>query len=354
MGKANEMDEAQRAALPVLSVIMPTYNRVDRLHEALKALAAQTIDPSTFEIIVVSDGSTDGTDEYLASSRPPLSLVGLTQPNCGPASARNHGVRFATADLVVFIDDDIIATPTLLERHLKDHAMSDHRAVIGPMANAADFDYSRWVLWEQAMLEKQYSAMRRGDFKPSFNQFYTGNASVRREHFLAAGGFNPALRRVEDMEFAYRLSLLGIEFVFDPEAVGHHCASRSYKSFLTSAETDGRNMVVLAHDHDQAWRLAAGADSRDSRHVLTRSLVTVCGPRPRVARVAVAMLGIASRVSTAAHVTSVSKHALSGVYALSHTIGAADEFGGYNALQQGMQQALADRNKLSPPPQSAG
>lgn len=328
---------------PKMSVVMPTYNRIDRLKTALEALARQTVDPNSFEMIVVSDGSTDGTDEYLASGLTPLPVIGLSQPNAGPAAARNHGVSVASAPLIVFVDDDIIATPTLLERHLLAHADSDHRAVIGPMVNAPDFPYTPWVRWEQAMLEKQYAAMRNGTMTPSFHQFYTGNASVPRVKFDQAGGFNPKLRRAEDSEFAFRLSELGVEFVFDEVAAGFHYAERSFRSWLSGADLDGRNMVALVGD-GQTWRLVAMAQNRARRHVFTRALVTAFTPRPRLAKVVISGLRLASTASSKLGQAEVSKLALSGVWALRYSLSAADEFGGAAALNDAIRSAVADQS----------
>jgi len=62
-----------------------------------------------------------------------------------------------------------------------------------------------WVRWEQEMLMKQYKALLRKDWPATARQFYTGNASVRRSHIVAAGGFDEGFRRAEDVELAYRL-----------------------------------------------------------------------------------------------------------------------------------------------------
>ncbi len=142
------------AAMPAISVVIPTFNRLARLQRVLEALSRQTLDERQFEVVVVSDGCTDGTDEYLASTTP-LSVVHGRQDNAGPGAARNHGVRLAGGRLILFLDDDVIATPTLVERHLQAHGDSTSTVVIGPMLNAPGFRYSPWVAWEQDMLYKQ-------------------------------------------------------------------------------------------------------------------------------------------------------------------------------------------------------
>ena len=205
---------------PTVSVVVPTYDRLPRLRRVLAGLAAQDLD-RPFEVVVVDDGSTDGTDAYLHSGAPPLPIVASTQENRGPGAARNRGVDLATGEIVVFLDDDVIPDPGLVRAHIRSHERHGGKTVvIGPMRNPPDHRMSPWIRWEQAMLAKQYDAMEAGHYDATARQFFTGNASLRREHLLAAGGFDPTLRRAEDVELAYRLADAGLTFVHEPDAVG--------------------------------------------------------------------------------------------------------------------------------------
>ena len=76
---------------PAISVIMPTYNRRATLERALEHLEAQTVGPDALQVVVCDDGSTDDTLERLAVRESPFELAVLTQPNAGPAAARNRG-----------------------------------------------------------------------------------------------------------------------------------------------------------------------------------------------------------------------------------------------------------------------
>ena len=80
---------------PTLSVVIPTYNRVDRWPAVLRGLSSQTVDFDGLEVVVVSDGSTDGTNEFLTDVDVPYELIFETQENSGPAVARNRGVELA-------------------------------------------------------------------------------------------------------------------------------------------------------------------------------------------------------------------------------------------------------------------
>lgn len=107
------------AAGPVVSVVVAAHNRRDRVAALLASLRNQTLDPGSFEVIVVDDSSADGTGSMAEAEaqRSPYALAVVERPEQGgPARARNDGWRLAAAPLVAFIDDDCEATPTWLER----------------------------------------------------------------------------------------------------------------------------------------------------------------------------------------------------------------------------------------------
>ncbi len=316
---------------PFLSVVIPTYNRQERLRRVIGALAEQVVDVP-FEVVVVSDGSTDGTNELLASGALPMPVVAATQPNSGPAAARNRGVELASGEVVLFIDDDVVPDPGLLARHVGWHqAAATDRVVIGPMLTPDDVRLAPWVAWEQRMLYKQYDAMVAGEWAPTFRQFYTGNASVRRDRIVAAGGFDVRFKRAEDVELAYRLHLAGVEFVYDHEAAAHHYADRSFESWRNMARSYGENDVAFARG-GQSWLLGTMSQEFGTRHRLVRSLVRACVPRPRLAAVATAALERIARISGRVGPQAVAHQALSAVYGLTYFQGVADALGSPDRL----------------------
>ncbi|HMJ11304.1 MAG TPA: glycosyltransferase family A protein [Polyangiaceae bacterium] len=230
---------------PELSIVTPTFNRHERLGRVLLALEQQTIARERFEVVVVDDGSTDGTAEWLAGRAYTFPLRLLRQQNSGPAKARNAGVQAATSDLILFLDDDVVPVPELVAEHLSSHADPQTPAVVmGPLASLPHYAQP-WVAWEQAQVEKQYVAMQRGDYEPSFRQFWTGNASVARQHLLAAGLFNAEHKRGEDIELGFRLFERGLKFRFNPRARGLHHAERSLDSWQHAHESYGTLEVEL-------------------------------------------------------------------------------------------------------------
>lgn len=279
-----------------VSVIIPTYNRIARIRRVLEALERQTYPREDVEIIVISDGSTDGTDDYLRSIASPGRVRPLFQPNSGPAAARNAGIRAAVGDLIVFVDDDVVPAPGFLRAHIEIHGAAGWEvAVIGPLLTPTDVKLSPWIEWEQAMLEKQYEGMAEGKWFPTARQFYTGNASIRRELLLAAGGFDEKFRRAEDVELAYRLAGRGVGFIFSMAPVGYHYAERSFASWMATAQAYGRNDAIFARDRGLDWLIPVVREEFGYRKRPLRIFITACLKSPAIAGVGLAsMRGVAT------------------------------------------------------------
>lgn len=342
--------------VPAVSVIVPTYNRRNQLHRTLLGLAAQQLPDHRFETIVISDGSTDGTNEYLRGGATPLPVVALDQENAGPAAARNRGIQAARAELIVFVDDDIVPAPGLIAGHLSAHeSQGDDLISIGPMLTPLDVELSPWVSWEQRMLEKQYDLIRSGTFEVSARQFYTANAAVRRRHLIAAGGFDESFRRAEDVELAYRLGDRGLNFTFVEDAVGYHYAERSYESWHTNAYVYGRNDVIFGRDRGQPWMFDLIREQFESRHPAVRVLTHIAVPRPRVHWVVDRMLRVAAEIGRRTRLDAVARFSLSAIYNLAYYEGVADELGSRQRLRELLTSGVPDGPPAEPKaPRSPG
>jgi len=315
-----------QAARPHFSVVVPTYNRVERLRHVITALEQQAYPSDAYEVIIVSDGSTDGTHAYLEALRSTLQLRWFSQDNRGPAAARNAGIQKANGEFVVFIDDDLVPEPQLLAEHARSHQEAGQEVVVlGPLLTPEGFEMAPWVHWEQEMLMKQYRAMLRGDWTATARQFYTGNASLRRSHVLAAGGFDEGFRRAEDVELAYRLADKGLNFVFNMQAAGVHFADRSFRAWLEAAYTYGRNDVIFARDRNQKWLLSAIRREFRARHFLIRSLVRACRGRSRLTGIANSALKLAADSATLLRASDIERGAYSGLFNLQYYNGLFNE-----------------------------
>jgi glycosyltransferase involved in cell wall biosynthesis len=201
------------------SVVIPTYNRWPILEKCLTALEEQT--PSGeiegYEVVVVDDGSTDGTPARLrqeASRFPHVRLI--EQAHGGPAEGRNRGVDHARGDVIVFIDSDLVVTPVFLLSHARALQRSWTQRgnrlcfTYGAVINTANFE--------------DPSAERHKLRDLSWAYFATGNVAIDRAVLQQSGLFDTSFRLYgwEDLELGERLRLMGVELIKCPEAVGYH------------------------------------------------------------------------------------------------------------------------------------
>lgn len=320
---------------PLLSVLMPTFNRQGRLALALEALARQDIDVP-YEIIVVSDGSTDGTDDYLATLELAVPLVAVRQDNSGPSAARNRAIELARGETLVFVDDDIIADTGLLAAHHAAQTATDGGVVVtGPMLTPPDHEMSPWVRWEQDRLERQYNDLAAGTYEPTGRLFYTGNASVPRRFVVDAGGFNTRFRRAEDLELGLRMKDAGHPFRFEPEARGFHYAERSFDAWERIPYDYGTNEIVFA----ERWPELIAMNQRHWHQspILGRLVAAAAALVPGVGPVVAAALRPLGR-----RPGRLGQLSLSMLYKVRFTAGLRDGLGGRRALWQMLTRGDAD------------
>ncbi|MGI4787997.1 MAG: exopolysaccharide biosynthesis glycosyltransferase EpsD [Janthinobacterium lividum] len=314
-----------------LSVVIPTYNRKDSLRKTLDGLSRQTYPLGCFEAIVISDGSTDGTNSMIAAYAQtasfPLRLI--SQPNSGPACARNNGVAKALGDVIVFLDDDVEPGPKFLALHAAHHVSQQNCVVIGPMLPdpALQWQEQPWIAWEHAMLEKQYTAWRTGEWTGCGpHHFYSGNASLRRSHLVAVGGFDEQFPRQEDVELAVRLEKqCGVHFVYEPNAPVTHRPQRRFASWLAVPYAYGELDVVRARRGDVSWEVVRHGYHARSR--ATRLLAKLILAVPALSQPLRGLLLPAARSAYRLHQAGPAFAALSVVYNLRYLEGAQQEIG---------------------------
>lgn len=257
------------------SVVIPTYNRFESLLRCLASFAAQE-EPPPFEVIVVDDASTDGTEDAISNLHTQVPLKVLrTERNGGPAAARNLGLESAEGDYVLFVDDDVIAQPQLLARHGEAHRLADGIVVIGPMLTPSEAKMSSWVRWESYELEKQYEGMVSGRFDPSPRQFYTANASVALDGVRAAGGFDVTFRRAEDIELGFRLAGQGLRFAYEPGAAVTHYPRRSLRAWWVIPHQYGVADIRMWREKEQPYITKTIAREFQGRNRMVRQAVRI-------------------------------------------------------------------------------
>lgn len=257
--------------MPRVDVVIATYNRPDRLVRCLEALALQTY--RDFGVVVVDDASPQPVDDAItAGLRTDLHMRVLRlDDNHGPGRARNVGVRQSGAELIAFVDDDVVADPALLANHVGAYDRGEPNTIqFGPLSEPRDWRPTPWNLWEARTLAFEYKRMQAGVYRPSWRQFFTGNAFVPRDLFLATGGFDEFFTRAEDIEFAYRVALAGGGVRFVPEAIGWHYAERTRSSWQRIARDYARFDVTIDRNHPELAWLQIRRRERESRNAGSR------------------------------------------------------------------------------------
>ena len=230
---------------PRISVVIPTYQRRDLVVGAVRALTAQSFE-QPFEVIVVVDGSTDGTAEALRSLSVPFPLRVVDQPNRGAATARNHGASKARGAILLFLDDDMEADALLLEEHYRVHAQGAD-AVLGHIplhpaspASLLSDGVARWA-------DERLGRLSQPEAVLTLHDLLTGQLSVSASVFREVSGFDTAFTHGgsfgnEDVDFGHRLLRGGYDIRFNPGAI-------SYQQY-----------VVTPRQHLRQWRQAGAAD----------------------------------------------------------------------------------------------
>ena len=201
-----------------VSVVISTFNRLPMLQELLDALAAQTLGPDQFEVLVVDDGSLTPAAAELAQRRDPFPLTVITQVNAGAAAARHAGIVKASGEVVVITDDDMLVPSDFLAEHLAAHD-AGHTLVLGQIA--ADQTLGEKPLFERFHAEQLAKFVARYREQPTAVRgvmVCTGNVSFRRADYLAVGGFDKSLSRSEDRELGVRLQKAGAKLYFAQKA----------------------------------------------------------------------------------------------------------------------------------------
>lgn len=330
-----ERERRDNGAAPLrASVVLPTHGRRASLVRVLRALDRQSVSPALYEVVVVCDGDVDGSVEACraVSREVRYDLRIIEQSNAGPAEARNRGVVEARAPLIIFIDDDVKPDEHLIATHLAAQTDQESCVTIGPLLPPPDVRLNAWGQWEERTLLRQYNAMMSNLWEPTYRQFYTGNASVLKEHILAVGGFNPSFRRAEDVEMALRLRDHGLHFVFLPQARGWHYVRRSFESWVRMPAAYGVADAAMAH----AGRIEILSNVRKDyrqRSLAVRALVTLCAGRPVLARAGISLLGLLARAADSMRVAWLGTAICSLIFNLQYYDSLLRDIGGRKAFR---------------------
>jgi glycosyltransferase involved in cell wall biosynthesis len=210
---------------PLVSVIIPTYNRAKFLPAAIDSVLTQTY--GQVELIIVDDGSTDDTDQVLSSYGDRIRV--LKQQNAGPAIARNRGIGVATGDIIAFLDSDDQWLPSKLERQVESLKAAGPD-VICCLCNCTVLYANGGKTSTFAIADTTpdcATGMWLNPVEVLLNRFVMFNQAIaiRREVLERVGYFDESLRFGEDYELPFRLALEGPWTIIREELVVYHEAS---------------------------------------------------------------------------------------------------------------------------------
>lgn len=222
----------------VLSVIIPTYNRPERLRQCLQALAKQTYDCQYFEVIVVDDGSHTSMAPIIDELASKVDITLLQQQNSGPARARNKGAQQAKGQYLIFTDDDCTPTPDWLSQIAAHFVAHPHSFIGGHTLNALpDNPYSTA---SQLLIDYLYGYFNAEPGQASF--FASNNFALPADLFHQMGGFDTTfpLAAGEDRELCDRIHQQGTPMRYVPDAQIWHAHELSLKKYWRQHFNYGR------------------------------------------------------------------------------------------------------------------
>ena len=205
-----------------------------------------------YEVIVVDNNSTDDTQSVLAQkARQYSNFKFLSQSKRGAAPTRNAGLRVASGDIVLFIDNDILAEPDLIEKHLEYHGRHSNASIIGKVITP-------WTDKTDPFLRYLH---HRGIYNPytitsgpmDFSYYHTGNVSTPRSMLLNMSGFSEEffIYGMEDIELGYRLQKAGCRMIYGEHARASHQYFPTYREFIERCEQAGYSLGKLIELHPE-------------------------------------------------------------------------------------------------------
>lgn len=236
----------------MISAIIPTFNRKEILKMTLEALERQKF--QDFEVIIVDDGSTDGTSQMLGGflKRTSIKIRYFEKNHEGQGRARNFGIERAEGELILFLGDDMIPTVNLLEEHSKTHNQYKNVAVLGYVDWHPDLkitDFMRWLA--PCGFGFNYCAIKNPE-NVDFSHFYTSNISLEKK-WLEQEKFDPIFKGYgfEDIDLGYRLCQRGLKIIYNPKARVFHYHQIALEEYCQKSEQIAKALVLFGKKHPE-------------------------------------------------------------------------------------------------------
>jgi len=236
-----------------ITIVVPTFNRREIVQHTLATIFAQNSPSSAYEVIVVVDGSTDGTAEALRALRPACRFRVIEQENRGLAGARNTGFRAAEAALVLFLDDDMLCDPGLVAAHIAAHSDSSPMVAFGALFLSNDSPPSLAAECFNREIGAYHLKHRQSPETPwQVEDCVFSNSSLSRDLLAAAGGFDERFRMREDLDLGIRLFSAGVRAKYVADAIAYQYYEKTAADLIRDAEAFAVSDVLLARKHPEA------------------------------------------------------------------------------------------------------
>lgn len=228
---------------PTTSVVVPVRHGARTLAACLESLLR--LDPAADEIIVVDNGSTDGTLAILDRYRDVLCVV--REARVGSAAARNAGVRQARGQIIAFTDADCMVAPDWLGA-IRAPLSDDRIGVVGGR-NLSPPGANRISRYGEHVFDQAFAIHTS---QPPF--VISMNWASRRDLLVACGLFDPTLPRAHDVEFAYRIWRAGYTLHYAPEAIVYHHNPDSWRRLVRQGFLHGYHVLAVYSKHEDSLR----------------------------------------------------------------------------------------------------
>lgn len=275
-------DAYELVRMPLFSVVIPTYNRLSLLKEALASVGAQTF--TDCEVIVVDDGSTDGTAEWL---RQQPRLRSFVQTNRGPGAARNRGAKEARGKYLAFLDSDDVWFPWTLKTFADAIERYHQPALL--FGSSSEYFEGRGAGIENAS-NMSIDCKHFSDYLASSECALfvgSGNCAVNRAQFLSSEGFVEGLLNAEDIDLFLRLGACpGFVQILKPFTLAY----RRHAGGLTANHHAAVAGVSFLVEGERSERYPGSPGrARERRQIITRSVRSVSFAAVRHVSVAAAV-----------------------------------------------------------------
>ena len=265
-----------------LSVVIPSHDRKTILKKSLEAYLQQTASDGILEILVVDDGSADGTGDCVEeiARTSPVQIRYFYHANSGLAATRNRGIREARGELILLSDDDVIPSPVAVAEHLAWHTKypDSKIGVVGSVPYSPEVHPTPFQQWWGLDGVRYHPPCLFPGHGVAFRLVQFCNTSFKAGFLRSVGAFDENFRTFgyEDNEFAYRLAKVGGKVLFNPKALAYHYKRVTFSDACRSVQKSAASRRYLATTEAGAELAEADERRANSRREQIKTFIARC------------------------------------------------------------------------------